>query len=214
MTSITPQQFHDSEGTADWRFLFSGVTACFRVDSLGQAIEFAGRVGSAVTGLGRVPDLDLRADSVTVRAFPGVDGPVAADIELARRVSAAAADLGLAADPQSVQHIQLAIDATDYAAIREFWAAVLGYRLLGEEDAVDPKRIGPPIWFQESPELRTGRNRIHVDVSVPHDVAESRIAAALAAGGRMVEDRFAPAGWTLADPEGNEVDIATWQGRA
>jgi 4a-hydroxytetrahydrobiopterin dehydratase len=48
---------------------------------------------------------------------------------------------------------------------------------------------------------------------VPHDVAEARVAAAVAAGGRVVFDRFAPAWWTLADPEGNEVDIATWQNR-
>jgi 4a-hydroxytetrahydrobiopterin dehydratase len=60
---------------------------------------------------------------------------------------------------------------------------------------------------------RTGRNRIHIDVSVPHDQAESRIAAAVAAGGRVVYQAEAPAFWTLADAEGNEVDIATWQGR-
>jgi hypothetical protein len=60
---------------------------------------------------------------------------------------------------------------------------------------------------------RTGRNRIHIDVGVPHDQAEARVAAALAAGGSLVEDRFAPAWWTLADPEGNEVDLATWIGR-
>ena len=37
--------------------------------------------------------------------------------------------------------------------------------------------------------------------------------AALAAGGRMVRDEFAPAWWTLADPAGNEADIATLQQR-
>jgi 4a-hydroxytetrahydrobiopterin dehydratase len=46
----------------------------------------------------------------------------------------------------------------------------------------------------------------------PHDQAEARVAAALAAGGRLVSDRFAPRWWTLADPEGNEVDVATWMG--
>jgi 4a-hydroxytetrahydrobiopterin dehydratase len=29
----------------------------------------------------------------------------------------------------------------------------------------------------------------------------------------VVFDKHAPAWWTLADPEGNEIDIATWQGR-
>ncbi len=35
----------------------------------------------------------------------------------------------------------------------------------------------------------------------------------LAAGGRMLGDKYAPAWWSLIDPEGNVVDIATWQGR-
>ena len=58
------------------------------------------------------------------------------------------------------------------------------------------------------------RNRIHVDVFVPHDQAEERVAAALAAGGRLVSDEHAPAWWTLADAEGNEADVATWLGRS
>ena len=57
------------------------------------------------------------------------------------------------------------------------------------------------------------RNRIHLDVDVPHDMAQSRLQAALAAGGTLLDDRAAPAFWVLADPEGNEVCICTWQGR-
>jgi 4a-hydroxytetrahydrobiopterin dehydratase len=60
---------------------------------------------------------------------------------------------------------------------------------------------------------RTARNRIHLDVSVPYDQAEARVAAALAAGGRLVSDAHAPMWWTLADAEGNEVDVATCLGR-
>lgn len=59
----------------------------------------------------------------------------------------------------------------------------------------------------------TPRNRVHVDISVPHDQGEARVAAAIAAGGHLVSDRHAPARWTLADAEGNEVDVATWMGR-
>jgi 4a-hydroxytetrahydrobiopterin dehydratase len=60
---------------------------------------------------------------------------------------------------------------------------------------------------------RPQRNRIHLDVSVPHDEAETRIGAALAAGGRLINDTEAPAFWVLADAEGNEACITTWQGR-
>jgi 4a-hydroxytetrahydrobiopterin dehydratase len=48
---------------------------------------------------------------------------------------------------------------------------------------------------------------------VPHDQAEPRVAAATAASGHLVSDEHAPAWWTRADPEGNEVDVATWMGR-
>jgi 4a-hydroxytetrahydrobiopterin dehydratase len=54
---------------------------------------------------------------------------------------------------------------------------------------------------------------MHVDIAVPHDQAEARIAAALAAGGRMVSAAHAPMWWVLADPEGNEACIATWLNR-
>jgi len=58
-----------------------------------------------------------------------------------------------------------------------------------------------------------GGGAIHVAVWIPHEQAEDRVAAALAAGGRMVRDEFAPAWWTLADAAGNEVDIATIESR-
>jgi len=44
----------------------------------------------------------------------------------------------------------------------------------------------------------------------PHDQVQARIAAAVAAGGHIVSDANAPGWWTLADPEGNEVDLAIW----
>ncbi|GAB3586995.1 hypothetical protein GCM10027445_66580 [Amycolatopsis endophytica] len=46
---------------------------------------------------------------------------------------------------------------------------------------VDPRGQGPAIWFQQMTEPRPQRNRIHLDVSVPHDEAPHRIEAALAA---------------------------------
>ena len=48
---------------------------------------------------------------------------------------------------------------------------------------------------------------------MPHDQAEARVAAAIAAGGRLVTDEHVPMWWVLADPEGNEVDVATWMSR-
>ena len=87
-----------------------------------------------------------------------------------------------------LQVLEIAIDALDAAAIRPFWQAVLGY--LDEpgrpgpwSGLVDPLGQGPAVWFQRMDAPRPQRNRIHLDVSVPHDEAGSRISAALAAGG-------------------------------
>jgi 4a-hydroxytetrahydrobiopterin dehydratase len=57
------------------------------------------------------------------------------------------------------------------------------------------------------------RNRIHLDVDVPPERARLRIDSALAAGGALLSDDAAPSFWVLADPEGNEVCVCTWQGR-
>ena len=76
---------------------------------------------------------------------------------------------------------------------------------------IDPEGIEPSVWFQQMSEPRTGRNRVHLDVHVPHDVAAERVAAAVAAGGRLVSDQAAPSYWVLADAEGNEACICTWQ---
>ena len=47
-------------------------------------------------------------------------------------------------------------------------------------------------------------------VYLPEDQARARVDAALAAGGRIANEANAPGWWTLADPEGNEVDVAPW----
>jgi 4a-hydroxytetrahydrobiopterin dehydratase len=82
------------------------------------------------------------------------------------------------------------------------------------EDLVDPHGRGPAFWFERMDEPRPdGGGAIHIAIWVPYEQAEARIAAALAAGGRMVRDEFAPSWWTLADAAGNEADIATAKGR-
>jgi 4a-hydroxytetrahydrobiopterin dehydratase len=91
---------------------------------------------------------------------------------------------------------------------------VLGYdHVHAPADLVDPSAGGPSLWFQQMDQPRTQRNRIHLDLTVPHDDAVARVEAALAAGGRLVSDDHARAFWILADSEGNEVCVCTWQDR-
>jgi hypothetical protein len=74
-----------------------------------------------------------------------------------------------------------------------FWAAALGYRSLGpKEDVVDRHRRNPYVSFQPLRPAKPGRGRTHIDVSVPADQAEARVAAALEAGGRLADDTHAP----------------------
>lgn len=90
-----------------------------------------------------------------------------------------------------------------------FWRAVLGYekRQDTDEDLLDPHGRWPTFWFQQMDAPRPQRNRIHINVWVPYDVAEARVATALDAGGHLVTDQQAPISWTLADAEGNEACV-------
>jgi 4a-hydroxytetrahydrobiopterin dehydratase len=151
---------------------------------------------------------------VTVRLRKNsVDGLSERDVELARQISAAARELGVPVDLTGLQIVQVAIDALVIPDVLPFWRAVLGYRQEDDEDVADPDAQGPPFWFQQMDAPRPQRNRIHIDVYVPHDQAEARVTAAIAAGGHVVSDENAPEWWTLADAEGNEVDVAPWPDR-
>jgi 4a-hydroxytetrahydrobiopterin dehydratase len=216
---ISMRQFHEATGVEDWRIVGEGACAFFRTGSFAGGARLVQAI-SELAGLDdHHPDVDLRSDGVTVRLITVTDdyfGPSARDLELARRISAVARELGVPADPAAVQTVQLTIDALVSREVMPFWRAVLGYEYRSdspEEDLVDPRGRGPSLWFQPMDAPRPQRNRIHVDVWVPHDQAEARVAAALAAGGRVVRDEYAPAWWTLADAEGNEVDVATWMSR-
>jgi 4a-hydroxytetrahydrobiopterin dehydratase len=211
---ITPQQFHQSDGVDDWRVLFGGACAYFRTGSFATGVALVDAIGTLADAANHHPDVDLRYAGVTLRLIThDVDGLSERDVKLAREISAAARKLNVPADPTAVQTVQITIDALVRPTVMPFWRAVLGYREAGDQDLIDPFGRGPSFWFQQMDKPRPQRNRIHVDVSVPHDQAEARVAAAIAAGGHLVSDAHAPAWWTLADAEGNEADVATWMGR-
>jgi 4a-hydroxytetrahydrobiopterin dehydratase len=210
---ITPRQFHEAEGVDDWRVLFVGAYAHFSSGSFAEGLALVNAIGALAEAANHHPDIDLRYTGVTVHLVSHDVGNLSRrDVRLAQQISAAARDLGIAAEPAGVQDMRLTIDFGG-PQVRPFWQAVLGYREVGDEDLVDPQSRGPSLWFQPMDKPPTERNGVHVNLSVPHDQAEARIAAAVAAGGRVVSDRHAPTSWTLADPAGTEVDIATWQNR-
>ena len=217
---ISPRQFHESEGVEDWRVLGEGACAFFRTGSFAAGARLVNAI-SELAGLDdHGPDVDLRRDGVTVRLITITDdyyGMSQRDVELARQISAVARAQGVSADPSAVQSLLVIPGAPVTAEVMPFWRAVLGYEPRGDtpdEDLVDPRGRGPSFWFEPMDEPRPdGGGAIHVAIWVPYEQAEARVAAALAAGGRMVRDQFAPAWWTLADAAGNEADIATTMSR-
>jgi 4a-hydroxytetrahydrobiopterin dehydratase len=216
---IRVKQFHESEGTEDWRVLGDGAHAYFPTDSFAASARLVQAIAELPGLDDHQPDVDLRHDGVTVRLVTTSNnymGMTKRDVELARQISRAARGLGLSADPAAVQSFLVIPGAPDTAEVMPFWRAILGYEPRADspaEDLVDPRDRGPGFWFERMDELRQGGGAIHVAVWVPYEQAEARIAAALAAGGHMVRDEFAPAWWTLADAAGNEADIATTMSR-
>lgn len=212
---ITANAFEEAEGTEDWRVIGDGATTFVQTGSFAESAAFVSAI-SGIAGIGEHGDIDIRADGVTIRLLTySADyyGMSLRDVEVAKQISAAARDLGLSPDPSGVQCLLVIAGAASTAEVMPFWQAVLGYVPRNdspEEDLVDPHGRGPGFWFERMNELRAdGGGAIHVAVWLPFEQAEARLQAALAAGGRVVRDEFAPNWWTLADAAGNEVDIST-----
>jgi 4a-hydroxytetrahydrobiopterin dehydratase len=212
---IFSAQFHAADGADAWRVLPEGAYAFFRTGSFAEAARLVEAI-SGLVGDGDAPHVDIRDDGVTVllRAFKGENfGLVRRDLKLARSIAATALETGLTADPSAIQSLSVIPGATERRAIMPFWQGVLGYIPRPDspdEDLVDRHDRGAPFWFEEMEQLRAdGAGSIHVVVWVPWDEAEARVAAGIAAGGRLVRHVVEEGFWTLADPAGNEVDVAT-----
>jgi len=203
------------DGLGHWRFTLGSIRSDFRAGSFAKAGQLVASIAEAAERADHHPDIELRyPDLVRVSLFTHATGSLtSSDVDLARQISSLARSIGADSETKDIQMVEIAIDTTDAERIRPFWAAILRYDQRGSA-LVDPLRIGPSIWFQQMDVERPQRDRFHVDISVPHDQADSRIAEALAAGGVMVEDRYARSWWVLADADGNEACICTWQDRA
>jgi 4a-hydroxytetrahydrobiopterin dehydratase len=204
------------EGLADWRMMFQTLETRFVTGSFARGLDLVARIGEAAAEVDHHPELDLRFATLHVRLISrDVFGVTRRDLDLARRIGAIAADLAVAADTGVVEIVELALDTHDHAEIKPFWRAVLGYEdhPLHDREVRDLQGIGPALWFQQTDPHAEPRQRFHLDVRVPLEVAGPRIAAALAAGGTLVSDTRAPAFVVLADPQGNKVCVTTGLGR-
>ena len=203
------RDFLSAGGVDDWVILHGGPTAVFRVGSLLQAAELAAAV-AAVPGLEKHTLLTAASDRLTVKLTREMWGTEARHVEVARAISAVAREHGATADRGAVHEVQLAVAAPPEAIDLGFWRAVLGYAPMHDDNAIDPLGQGSTVWMQDLDSNKSLRHAMHVDVSVARDHADARMQAAVAAGGRVVDDSGAPGAWILADRSGNKVCIAAW----
>lgn len=215
----------------DWRKLAQGLHARYVIADFGTGARFVAAVGEAGDALGHHPsvsigngyvDLKLVSADAIYRDGKGTEHVVEwvtqQDVDLARRITEIAADHGIEADPASVSMIELGLDTAHSATIAPVWAALLtgnpeaqGRGSLSDEIRDATGRV-PNLWFGDADEHETPRQRFHIEVYVAPEVAEQRIAAALAAGGTIVDDSNAPSLTVIADQEGNKgivcVDVS------
>jgi 4a-hydroxytetrahydrobiopterin dehydratase len=204
------------DGLQDWRFFLTKLHARFKTGSFVKGLELVTRITEAAEAADHHPDVVLTYPQVDVDlSSHDVGGVTSRDIDLARRISALAAQLEVESAPRDVSTLELALDVPDAQEVRPFWAAVLGYDLHGTSPEVfDPGGRNNTLWFQEAPEA-TGevQQRFHLDIVVPREVAEERVQAAVDAGGTLVSTEEVPAFWVLADRHGNKVCVCTADGR-
>ena len=210
MSSQGWRDFLEADGVEEWVVLHGGAAAAYDVGSIADASALA----SEITQVPGVADsgvlLTLSDRRLTVRLTRGVGFLEPHHIDLARAISEVARRQGAVADRGAVQEVQLAVAARPGDLDVDFWRAVLGYDTLADDNGVDPLGHGSTVWMQDLDPTKPLRHAMHVDVSVAREHAVRRLEAALAAGGRVVEESDAAAGWVLLDRAGNRVCIASW----
>lgn len=216
----------------DWRKLAQGLHARYLAD-FRAAARFVVAVGEAGDEIGHHPrvsiggghvDLKLSSDDAIYREDDGTEHVVEwvtqQDVDLARMITEIAADHGLIADPASVSVVELGLDTPDSTIVAPVWAALLTGdadsqgRGTPSDEIRDAGGRVPNLWFGDAPKHRekdvekdeekeAPRQRFHVEVYVPLEVRAHRIAAAVAAGGTVVDDSEAPGLTVIADQDGN-----------
>ena len=204
--TLTQEQVEAAKLT-DWRPIMRALHTRYRTKKFATGLQLLNLIGEAAEEANHHPDLDLRYGHLNIRLSSHDAGGITdRDIALARRISELAASVGATAEPANVAVMLLALDTPDFQQIKPFWRAVLGYRddpKLEDEVRNDDGDL-PAIWFQASGSEEP-RQRFHIDICVPKEIAQQRIDAAVAAGGQVVDE--AKTFTVLADADGNKACV-------
>ncbi|MGI9051467.1 MAG: VOC family protein [Ilumatobacteraceae bacterium] len=139
----------------------------------------------------------------------------------------------------NIPELQIAVDAEDPHLLNRFWAAAFGYETEDHHEMIegiiaaghatvddtveidgrrawkqaatsrDPDGRGPRLLFQQVPEAKTVKNRVHLDLHVAEGTRAAEVERLLGLGATKLWDGSqGPQVWvTLADPEGNEFCV-------
>jgi len=211
----------DDSGLGDWRLVCNRLKARFLTGDFATGLALVDRIGAAAEAADHHPDVTLTYPEVIVAlSSHDVRGITSRDIELARKISEFAAEMGVSADVAGLTQLELGLDTARGDQLAGFYAALLGGEVKDGEP-VDASGQVPTVWWQETDREHDEfalpaaghEQRWHFDVWVPADDAERRVQAVLEAGGTLVSDAAAPAYWVVADADGNRSCICTPAGR-
>jgi 4a-hydroxytetrahydrobiopterin dehydratase len=202
--------FLAADDLTDWVVLHGGPTAVYKTKTFAEAALFFQALAQLPEINGTKTQINVVSERVTVRLTREVWNIESVHIDLARSISKIADSLGVVADPSQVQEVQVAISAKADSIDLNFWRAVLGYDAMLGDNAIDPLGNSSTVWMQELNEAKPLKHAMHIDVSVAREHVEARLAAAVKAGGIIVDESQAPASWILSDRSGNKVCIVAW----
>ncbi|HEU5042795.1 MAG TPA: 4a-hydroxytetrahydrobiopterin dehydratase [Nocardioidaceae bacterium] len=217
---LTATQVREAD-LADWRQILGRIKARFHTGDFAKGLALVNKIGESAEAANHHPDILLSyTDVIVTLSSHDVHGITSRDLDLARRISGHAAELGAEPDVAGLTQLELGLDTPRGSALAPFYAALLG-GTIEQGEPVDPSGQVPTVWWQDPTETdeelalpeQTFEQRWHFDVWVPHDEAERRLQAVLDAGGRLVSDRAAPSYWVIEDPDGNRSCICTPAGR-
>ena len=197
----------------DWRKLAQALHARYRISDFNAGAAFIAAIAQAAEAANHHPDLKMTYGAVDVSLCTHEDGlwVTQQDIDMARKISEIARVKGLKPEPAAVTQLEIALDTAHVNRVAQFWSVLL----TGSPDntvydsVFDPTSRVPGLWFQDTDEHETPRQRWHFDLWLAPEVAEERIKAAVAIGGSVVDDSEAPSFTVLADPDGNKACICT-----
>lgn len=209
---LSNQQILDAR-LAGRRKLAQALHARYSIPDYIVAAAFVAALAQIAEADGHHPDVKLTHRVIDVSLCTHEDGlwVTQKDIDMARKISEIARQNGLDPAPAAVTQLEIALDTAHEDSIAPFWSVLLtGSPDNKTYDSIfDPTDRVPGLWFQGTEDHETPRQRWHFDLWLAPDVADERIAAAVASGGSIVDDSAAPSFTVLADPDGNRACICT-----